>query len=274
MYPIYEHYIRFILLSRNLIDLVTILPFWVTIWSGNGKGANFLRAFRLLRMVKLFSQFERAQIMLQHCIKTVQKALPALFVLFLLMLLSVILFSSILFILEQGTFTVTAKYPHGVYLRVPPNGVGKEISGYDSIPTCIYWAITTYTSGNMFDVIIRRSRFELTHCASFISPISPVGYGDVGPTSWLGRALTCVMFFSCTIFLAFPISIICVLFEYYYMKKMNSKWENANTALNMKGLTEVEMLELFDEMDGDGSGVGKHFFGFSASTFFPSFFIR
>lgn len=84
-----------------------------------------------------------------------------------------------------------------------------------------------------------------------------VGYGELAPTSWIGRSLTSIMFISCTVVLAFPISVICILFEHYYTKKINAKWKNAHAALNLRGMSEEQMLDLFKEMDVDGSGVSS-----------------
>lgn len=151
VYPIYEHYLRFIFVFRNIVDLVTFLPFWSTFNNRgtNFKGSTFLRIFRLLRMVKLFRSFEQVQIMLQLSLKTIEKAVPALLIVLLLVILAIVFCASVVYIVEKGTFTVNSKYPQGQYLRVPVNGYGLEVSPFNSIPTSLYWSLTTLMSGEI-----------------------------------------------------------------------------------------------------------------------------
>lgn len=55
----------------------------------------------------------------------------------------IILFGCIIYLCEGGTFTVNSDYPHGAYLRLDQAGNGLQISPFDSIPTGMYWVIST-----------------------------------------------------------------------------------------------------------------------------------
>ena len=78
-----------------------------------------------------------------------------------------------------------------------------------------------------------------------------VGYGDLIPTSWLGRAITCVVMLSGIVVLALPIGIIGGNFaelydEYKYNKKMAGK-------LHLETMDIQTMTDLFNLIDADGS---------------------
>ena len=100
--------------------------------------------------------------------KTCIAAWPVVAVFMFFSFLLVILFGCIIFILEQGTFTVNAEYPQGAYIRLALNHHDYEISPFVSIGTAFYWVIVTGAT---------------------------VGYGDLVPTTYAGRglaSLTCV----------------------------------------------------------------------------------
>ena len=150
VYPMWEHYARYVFSFRNVVDLICIVPYYVSLRHGSrgAAGVVFLRIFRLLRVFKILANFKTAQEMLNLVIQTMRMSIPALLVLTFLVLLAMIFFASIIFLLEAGTYTVNEDYPNGAYLRVPYNGVGTEVSPFVSIPVCFYWVITTLTTGN------------------------------------------------------------------------------------------------------------------------------
>ena len=112
--------------------------------------------------------FENIHVMTQLLQKTCIAAWPVVAVFMFFSFLIVILFGCIIFILEQGTFTVNADYPHGAYIRLALNHHDYEVSPFVSIGTSFYWVIVTGAT---------------------------VGYGDLAPTTYAGRALasmTCI----------------------------------------------------------------------------------
>lgn len=158
VYPIYEFYFRYVFAFKNVVDLVTIIPFYVGLGSGSGgntKGATFLRVFRLLRVFKLLRKFKEAQLMFSLIVATMVKSLPALGVLVMFVFMGMIFFGSLIYLIEGGKFTANEQYPNGVYLRFAINQYDHEVSPFVSIPTSIYWVVTTATTGNKTEVHLR-----------------------------------------------------------------------------------------------------------------------
>ena len=144
VYPLWEHYFRFVTTFKNIIDVGTFLPFYLT-----SKGAPFLRVFRMLRIVMFLQKYEEANELMSVVILTCVKSFPALGVLIMFILLGMVFFGALIFQMEGGTFQVTADYPDGEYLRASVNGVGIEVSPFLSIPTSMYWVVTTITTGDI-----------------------------------------------------------------------------------------------------------------------------
>lgn len=85
--------------------------------------------------------------MFDHTVQILRKSSAAVVVLLVIVTLGALFFGSIIYYLEGGIFTVNEQYPQGEYLRVSVDGYRHEISPFNSIPTSIYWAFTTSTSG-------------------------------------------------------------------------------------------------------------------------------
>ena len=147
-YSLPELYFRFVFLVKNLIDLVVILPFYVGLITQSAiHGQAFLRAIRLLRVMKLLYKFHDSAALIDMVMMTLSISAPALSVLILFFVMIMILLGSIMYYAEGGSFTVTEEYPNGQYMRLSLNQYDPEISPFVSIPTCFYWVITTATTG-------------------------------------------------------------------------------------------------------------------------------
>ena len=54
VYPLYEHYLRYVFALKNILDLATLLPYYFqSMGEGAAGGAVFLRVFRLLKIVRI-----------------------------------------------------------------------------------------------------------------------------------------------------------------------------------------------------------------------------
>ena len=147
-YSLPELYFRFVFLVKNLVDLVVILPYYVGLMSRSRiRGQAFLRAIRLLRVMKLLYKFRDSASLIDMVMMTLSISAPALGVLILFFVMIMILLGSIVYYAEAGKFTVNEEYPNGQYIRLSLNQYDTEISPFDSIPTCFYWVITTATTG-------------------------------------------------------------------------------------------------------------------------------
>jgi hypothetical protein len=67
-----------------------------------------------------------------------------------------VLMGCLVYIAEQGTFTVNAQYPNGAYLKMNDDENGQKVSNIFSAVQGIYWATGTATGNSTF--------FSPLHC--------------------------------------------------------------------------------------------------------------
>jgi hypothetical protein len=195
------HILRFILQIRNLIDLCAIIPYFISAANpGVHLNNNYIRVLRLVRVFGLMNRQPEVQVMLGLILETMQKSSYALGVLLLVSLVFVVFFGSVVFALESGTFTVNADYPTGALLRSaynPSDGVSVPMATpFDSIGTSMYYVVTTITT---------------------------VGYGDLFPTTFVGRLCANVIMYVGIIGLALPIGVISSNFAELYKAHFTEK---------------------------------------------------
>lgn len=172
----------------NLIDLVAILPFFISL--SNTRGASFsvvrvLRLARVLRILKL-GKGSKGMVIL---IETLQESAPALFILGFFSMIGVVLLGAIQYFCEGGTFMLVDSEVGPTYYRENVSSMGKEPTPFMSIPASMYWVVITSTT---------------------------VGFGDMVPTSYSGRLLAMIAAYVGMFVLALPISVIGNNFERIY----------------------------------------------------------
>ena len=175
----------------NLIDLASILPFYSQLGAsatGESSSSSFVRVLRLARLIRLLKLGKKSAT-LDLLFKTMRQSLPALAIACFFIGLSVIVFASIFFILESGTYKVTADHPLGKYFRSTLAQTAEEISPFKSIGHSLYYAIVTMTT---------------------------VGYGDFYCTSEEGRIVAAVCCICGILVLALPLSVIASNFTTNY----------------------------------------------------------
>lgn len=183
--------IDFLTNIMNLIDLAAILPFYVSRLAGaDSTGLGFLRVLRLARVFRVFKMGKYSK-NVQLVSKVLMNSAPALQLLLFFVVLGMVLFGSMLYFCEQGEWMITEAYPDGAWLRDDVTGKTKELSPYESIPSCFWWVIVTMTT---------------------------VGYGDTYPTSQLGKVVGAVAMLCGVLTLALPITIIGANFANEYAR--------------------------------------------------------
>ena len=107
-YQTFKYFMRF----RNLVDVASFLPFYVQYGIGNLPPTNFIRTLRLLRIIrvlrllKLLSFLKNVNVMVDLIIATMVQSYLLLSVFLFFVFIIIILFGCLIFIAEQGDFTV------------------------------------------------------------------------------------------------------------------------------------------------------------------------
>ena len=202
-------YFTYLTTPSNLIDLVAIVPFYISKANPDGSSsASFIRVLRLIRLLRLLKLAKKNDQMI-ILFQTISVSRPVLGILSFFVIIMAILFGSIMFLIEQGTFKVTADYASGQYFSPSLNGESEVVSLFQSIPVGMYWAFVTCTT---------------------------LGYGDFYGTTTTGRFLACVCAILGILVLALPISVVGNTFttEYFALKERRKAKESASKDLAWK----------------------------------------
>lgn len=157
----------------NVIDFLSVAPFYVYLLLSAVSPVDFfmLRVFRLFRLVQML-KMARYSKMLSLIVEALRETREVIFVLLLLFIVTVILFSSLLSLVEKGVWDAA----QGCYVR--HDGA---CSPFDSVPAAFYWGVTTLTG---------------------------VGYGDQYPITHWGKLVASVAMIVGVLALALPVVLI------------------------------------------------------------------
>jgi len=166
----------------NVVDLISILPFYVEIilaalnLDSQLSYLSVLRLFRLTRITRIFKMSKNLEglIMLS---KSLKKSGPALLMLFAFMGIAGVFFATLIFTFESGHYDTYRRQ----YVREDGSP-----SPFESIPTSLWWTIITMTT---------------------------VGYGDQYPVSTAGKVIAVLTMFCGLVVLSLPITIIGANFD-------------------------------------------------------------
>mmetsp|Transcript_17149 Transcript_17149/g.25714 ORF Transcript_17149/g.25714 Transcript_17149/m.25714 type:complete len:474 (-) Transcript_17149:156-1577(-) len=171
---------RYMTRPMNIIDLISILPFFVTFATPQGGSLTIFRILRLGRILRV-TKAGRNNTSMEVMVTSIKNSGEILGTLMFYILLCLIVVAALVFQFEEGDFTVNSNYPEGAYLRPTVDLQGKEPSPYVSVWVAIYWAVVTGTT---------------------------LGYGDLFPTTIMGRLISCFWIFCGILVLGLPIGII------------------------------------------------------------------
>lgn len=213
--------------AKNLIDLVAILPFYVTLANPDSDTSlSFIRVLRLFRVVRAFKMNASSGVT-NLIIKTVQESMQVIVLLLFFSAMIILIFGSIIFDVEMGTYVYNADYPSGAYIHRDTETGDDYKSPYTSTLVGMYWAVITMTT---------------------------VGYGDIVPVTTEGRLIAVACAFIGVLFMALPISILGANFTVQYQrlsaqqraerkKRANLMLQKKAASISGKAITDTSLNE-------------------------------
>ncbi len=217
IYSLHGRFLRYFFSVPNLIDLASFLPYFVdghlhgnTSLFGGGSQTMFVRLIRLLRLLRLFKLSANSSAITHILYQALSKSFHAGSYILFCVCVGIVLFGSIIYILEGGEYKVTAEYPYGQYYRKTIDGTDYEVTPYQDIPVAMYWAVVTLTT---------------------------LGYGDFYPTSPYGRVIASICSIFGVLVLAFPVSLLGT-----YFNEAHHEHSNASGILHKIDLAAAKFL--------------------------------
>eukprot|EP00794_Sanderia_malayensis_P014225 gene14225-15708_t len=184
--------LAFVRSTINIIDLVSILPYYLSIILDRGGGIEVLRVIRVIRVIRIFKLTRHSRGL--HILgSTIHASLHELAMLALFLFIGVILFSSAVYYAESQVHS----------------------KDFESIPHSFWWAVVTMTT---------------------------VGYGDITPTTFIGKLVGAMCAISGVLVIALPVPVIVSNFEHYYKEEQARQArleEHQKRESNMKFETNV-----------------------------------
>ncbi|KAI8095608.1 hypothetical protein BDF21DRAFT_329984 [Thamnidium elegans] len=149
---------KFFISPLTIIDFISIVPFYIEIIAKRDTTYEFryliLRLFRLFRLFKTYKYTNTLVMTIEVMVIAFRRSRDALYALFFCLITCVVLFSTLLYFAERGT------WDENLQTFVDPNG---NPSSFDSIPATFWFVIVTITT---------------------------TGYGDIVPATFIGKLVT------------------------------------------------------------------------------------
>ncbi|KAI8576278.1 hypothetical protein K450DRAFT_257518 [Umbelopsis ramanniana AG] len=149
---------RFLIAPLSIIDFVSIVPYYIELLAKRDTTYEFrftiLRLFRLLRLFKSYKYSNTIVMTIEVMMVALRRSGDALSALFFFLVTSLVLFSTLLYFAERGIWDVT--------LETFVDASGNP-SSFDSIPAAFWFVLVTITT---------------------------TGYGDMVPTTFIGKLIT------------------------------------------------------------------------------------
>lgn len=243
----FQRLVTFVCTPANLVDLFSILPYYVELAISSLEDSNMtvlriIRLTRLFRLLKLGKYLEVFQLFG----RIMSKSMTALYVLCFCLLLGVCFSASLIYHTEGGSWDPERR----AFVRRGFDGELEE-SPFTSIPGSFWWCVVTFTT---------------------------VGYGDVYPTTPMGRLVGAFTMVMGILVIAMPISVISanasqVMAEWYEEKTLSEETRDHDLMMVTQALEGIDphlrckqiLIEVFDD---DGVGRKPDFLG--ECTLLPS----
>lgn len=235
---------QFLVRPINVVDLISVLPFYFELilqtddHNDHGTVIRIIRITRFARLLKLGKYSQAFQLFG----RILTRSLSAFWVLMFYLFIALSLAASLAYFAESGEWDPSFGGV-GAFIRMSSTGE-PEVSPFKSIPHSFWWAIATLTT---------------------------VGYGDIVPTTNIGKAIGCCTMVTGVLVLAMPISVISgnfseVLREMHEERAVFNKQKQEDHKAVIAALEGMDphkrgkqiLVELFDD---DGGGHHPNFLG-------------
>eukprot|EP00927_Polykrikos_kofoidii_P072847 TRINITY_DN68928_c0_g1_i1.p1 TRINITY_DN68928_c0_g1~~TRINITY_DN68928_c0_g1_i1.p1 ORF type:complete len:643 (+),score=108.34 TRINITY_DN68928_c0_g1_i1:110-2038(+) len=176
--------IKFAKKFMNVMDLASVAPFWLTPVTGIHVSLQAVRVIRILKVFRLL-KLARFSETLTVIVKALKKSGDGLMFLSVFVAIGMFLISAMFWMVEDKVYDPDLNCWKLVLGDVPES----DCLGYQSVPDCFYYALTTMTT---------------------------VGYGDVLPASNRTRVVACMGMVMGVLVLAMPVGILATEFQSTY----------------------------------------------------------
>jgi hypothetical protein len=182
----------------NVIDFLSVVPYFLEGQIEKSGMPNAMFVLRVLRLCRLFRLFKLQKYSSGFDVffRTISESMGAISVLLLVLILLIVLFGSLIFLAEGGTWYTPddicnngthsptcrdAGYPQGAYLRQDRSQQYVEETPFLSVFDASWFTIATITT---------------------------VGYGDLSPTSDIGKMLAMICMVLGLLAMAMPVTVL------------------------------------------------------------------
>ncbi|CAO3597616.1 unnamed protein product [Absidia cylindrospora] len=209
---------NFIIAPISIIDFISIVPFYIEVIAQRDTTYEFrftiLRLFRLLRLFKTYKYSNAIVMTIEVMMVALRRSGDALSALFFFLVTCVVLFSTLLYFAERGTWDETLE------AFVDPEG---NPSAFDSIPAAFWFVLVTITT---------------------------TGYGDMVPTTFIGKLVTFPAMMFGVLLIALPSIII--------GRNFTVVWESMRRRQYLEQLQESQVVDGSTGPDADTSPNAEH----------------
>jgi hypothetical protein len=189
-----EKTMKWVIRPMNVIDFFSIIPYFLTGLIAKSGVPNAMLVLRILRLCRLFRLFKLKKYSagFEVFFKTVLQSMEAITVLLFVLGLLLVFLGSLMYLAEGGNWY----NPNDDCLGEPCKDAGYPEGGYLRLD---------YMAQNLVETPFR-SIFD--SCWFVMTTITTVGYGDLSPTSGIGKAIAMVCMVLGILALAMPITVL------------------------------------------------------------------
>lgn len=210
---------RFLVRPTNLVDILSVVPYWIErIFGGSQLGQAFtvLRILRLTRIFRVFKLGKSNEVFTLFA-KVMTLSGPALQLMFFFILMSITFFGGAMWFAESGRW-----YPEG----------HQELIKLNIVDRGAYLTKVEHPRGKLESQFV-----SIPHAAWFvIVTITTAGYGELSPVTLTGKLVSTCTILCGIVVLAMPVGVIGANFscEYDRMQDVKKKKRKAREARRME----------------------------------------